>query len=347
MKYGGFAVASRPQIAHTGGVRVGWARKESPVNPIIGILSALAASTAISAAVIRVPEDYSAIQAGIDAAAPGDTVLVGSGVWAGWLNFRGKDITLESSDGPEVTTIDGGESPSAVAIFSGETTDAVLRGFTIIGQGSGTLHEGVTQGAGIYILNSSPTIEDCIVRDCSAMMGGGISIWHGDPVLRNVIVRNNWASIDGGGMRIHHLSSPVLEECEFLDNGADVYGGALAYGNDSDGIHEECIFDGNSAGIRGGGISKTCDCSDARISNSTLCNNFPDHVLGTWDDLGGNTVCAICSNDVTADGVVDVNDVLAIIAAWGGCVCVEDINGDSAVDVDDLLAVLGSYGPCP
>jgi hypothetical protein len=317
------------------------------VHPTIGLLSILSACGVISAATIRVPEDQPSIQVGINTASHGDTVLVGPGVWTGWLNFRGKDITLESTDGPEATTIDGGDAPSAIVVSSGETAAAVLRGFTVIGGGSGTLYEGVTQGAGIYILDSSPTIEDCIVRDCTAMMGGGISIWNGNPVLRNVIVRDNWASIDGGGMRIHHLSEPILEQCELINNGADVYGGALAYGNDSAGIHDGCIFDGNTAGIRGGGISKTCDCSDARISNSTLCNNFPDHVLGTWDDLGGNTVCAICGNDVTADGVVDVNDILAILSAWGGCVCVEDINGDSTVAIDDLLAVLGSYGPCP
>jgi hypothetical protein len=315
--------------------------------PSITLLSVLAAATAVAAGTIRVPDDQPSIQAGIDAAAAGDTILVEPGVWTGWLNFRGKDITIESSEGPELTTIDGGTAPSAVAIFSGETSAAVLRGFTITGNGGGTLYEGVTLGAGLYILNSSPTIENCIIRDCTAMMGGGVSIWNGNPVLRNVVIRDNWASVDGCGMRIHHLSNPVLEGCELLDNGADVYGGALAYGNDSDGIHTGCIFDGNTAGIRGGGISKTCDCSDARISDSTLCNNFPDHVLGSWHDLGGNTVCPICSNDVTADGVVDVNDILAIIAAWGGCVCVEDINGDSTVAVDDLLAVLGSYGPCP
>lgn len=317
------------------------------MHPAAGILSVLTASTAIAAGTIRVPEDQPSIQAGINAAVSGDTVLVGAGIWTGWLNFRGKDIILESIGGPDVTTIDGGDAPSAVAIYSGESSAAVLRGFTIIGHGSGTLHEGVTQGGGIYILNSSPTIEDCIVRECTSMMGGGISIWQGNPTLRNVIIRDNWASIDGGGMRIHHLSEPVLEGCQLLDNGADVYGGGLAYGNDSAGIHTDCVFSGNTAGIRGGGISKTCDCSDARISGSTLCNNFPDHVLGTWDDLGGNTLCPICGNDVTADGVVDVNDILAIIAAWGGCVCVEDINGDSTVAVDDLLAVLGSYGPCP
>jgi len=317
------------------------------MNPTVTIVSVLAASSAITAATIRVPEDQPSIQAGINVAVPGDVVLVGPGLWTGWLNFRGKDITLQSVDGPEFTTIDGDGSPSAVAIYSGETSAAVLRGFTITGSGTGTLYEGVTLGAGLYILNSSPTIEDCIIRDCAAMMGGGVSIWNGNPTLRNVVIRDNWATIDGGGMRIHHLSNPVLEGCQLLDNGADVYGGALAYGNDSDGIHSECIFDGNTAGIRGGGISKTCDCSDARISGSTLCNNFPDHVLGTWHDLGGNTVCDVCSNDVTADGVIDVNDILAIIGAWGGCVCVEDINGDSIVAVDDLLAVLGSYGPCP
>lgn len=317
------------------------------MHPSISFVCLLSVTCGAVAATIRVPEDQPGIQAGINVAVPGDTVLVGPGTWAGWLNFRGKDITLESVEGPSATTIDGGSAPSAVAIFSGETADAVLRGFTVVGSGNGTLYEGVTLGAGIYIKDSSPTIENCIVRDCAAMMGGGISIWNGNPVLRNVTIRDNWASIDGGGMRIHHLSEPVLEHCQLLDNGAEVYGGALAYGNDSVGIHDHCTFDGNTAGIRGGGISKTCDCSDARISNSTLCNNFPDHVLGTWIDQGGNTVCDICGNDVTADGVVDVNDILAVLSAWGGCVCVEDINGDSTVAVDDLLAVLGSYGPCP
>ena len=50
---------------------------------------------------------------------------------------------------------------------------------------------------------------------------------------------------------------------------------------------------------------------------------------------------------MTADGVVNVSDVLAIISAWGGCVCVEDLTNDSAVAIDDLLIVLGAFGPCP
>jgi len=49
--------------------------------------------------------------------------------------------------------------------------------------------------------------------------------------------------------------------------------------------------------------------------------------------------------DVTGDGVVDVLDLLAILAAWGDCPgCPEDINGDDVVDVLDLLAILAAWG---
>jgi hypothetical protein len=48
--------------------------------------------------------------------------------------------------------------------------------------------------------------------------------------------------------------------------------------------------------------------------------------------------------DVNGDGTVDVNDLLAIIAAWGPCSgCGEDVTGDGVVDVDDLLAALAAW----
>jgi len=48
--------------------------------------------------------------------------------------------------------------------------------------------------------------------------------------------------------------------------------------------------------------------------------------------------------DVTGDGIVDVLDLLAVLAAWGPCPgCPEDINGDDVVDVLDLLAVLAAW----
>ena len=111
-------------------------------------------------------------------------------------------------------------------------------------------------------------------------------------------------------------------------------------------MHLNCTFEGNTAGVSGGGISMTCDCSAADVQSTVLCNSQPNHIEGPWNNLGDNTMCAIGTGDVTADGEVSVNDILAIISAWGGCVCVEDLTNDSAVSVEDLLIVLEHYGPC-
>ena len=312
----------------------------------ISVGGLLLAATAANAAVILVPEDQPSIQAGINTAISGDTVSVAAGTYEEWLSFRGKDITVQSRDGAAATMISGGDADSAVVFAHGESEAAILRGFTITGAGNGTELEGLSMGAGIYIYIASPTIEDCVIHDCHAQMGGGVSMFQGDPIFRNVVLHGNTATLDGGGMRIHHLSHPTITGCTFIDNDAVVHGGGLAYGNDSNGIHENCVFEGNSAGIRGGGLSKACDCSNALISGTILCNNAPDHILGSWTDLGGNELCELCANDVTADGDVGVDDVLAIVAAWGGCICVEDINGDSVVNVDDLLLVIEAWGSC-
>jgi len=58
-----------------------------------------------------------------------------------------------------------------------------------------------------------------------------------------------------------------------------------------------------------------------------------------------------CPQDVSGDDVIDVFDLLAVIAAWGPCPepcppCPADVNGDCTVDVFDMLDVISSWGPC-
>jgi len=81
--------------------------------------------------IIKVPSEQGTIQAAINAAAFGDTVLVAPGTYVENINFRGKAITVRSESGPQVTIIDGGNADSVVVFTSGERRDSVLNGFTL------------------------------------------------------------------------------------------------------------------------------------------------------------------------------------------------------------------------
>jgi hypothetical protein len=55
------------------------------------------------------------------------------------------------------------------------------------------------------------------------------------------------------------------------------------------------------------------------------------------------------SGDITGDGVVNINDLLAVINAWGPCAappenCPADLTRDGQVNVNDLLTVINSWG---
>lgn len=67
----------------------------------------------------------------------------------------------------------------------------------------------------------------------------------------------------------------------------------------------------------------------------------------------GNTVrivydgLPVCPADLNGDGVVDVSDLLILLAAWGPAEgAAADLNGDSVVDVSDLLVLLAAWGSC-
>jgi hypothetical protein len=61
---------------------------------------------------------------------------------------------------------------------------------------------------------------------------------------------------------------------------------------------------------------------------------------------------AKCPADTNNSGVVDVDDLVAVILGWGACAgcpptdCASDIDDDCDTDVDDLVAVILAWGPC-
>ncbi|UCD73826.1 MAG: hypothetical protein JSV91_08500 [Phycisphaerales bacterium] len=56
------------------------------------------------------------------------------------------------------------------------------------------------------------------------------------------------------------------------------------------------------------------------------------------------TPMGVVPGDANADGVVDIDDIFAVLGAWGPCGgCPEDVTGDGLVNIDDIFEVLGNW----
>ncbi len=144
---------------------------------VLFVIVVCAASACYAQTTIHVPADQPTIQAGIDAAANGDTVLVSPGTYAESLDFKGKNITVTSgaksySDAGSVMLQQVG-TQAVVSFHAGESQSAVLNGF-LIQNGQDTM---------ISVASSSPTISNNVLLNIT---GCGIVITGpgGNPVVQ-------------------------------------------------------------------------------------------------------------------------------------------------------------------
>jgi hypothetical protein len=86
-------------------------------------------------------------------------------------------------------------------------------------------------------------------------------------------------------------------------------------------------------------------------------NDIPDAcdiLLGNSLDANGNGLPDECEKptvpgDTNGDGVVNVDDLIAVVLGWGPCpappaTCPADVNDSRTVDVDDLIMVILNWG---
>jgi hypothetical protein len=280
---------------------------------IVGYLFLSLAATTISfAATLTVDRsggaDYTDIQAAIDAAADGDTVLVSEGEYVvsspimfNRTDLPFKDVNVRAESGPQRTTIrmaDTLEDPnlaSVVVFRSGESERSVLEGFTLTG-GTGTLYNfqwgDVRVGGGIFCdAPCAPRIVNCVIGENRAEYGGGVFCWNwaspgieGSEIVRNLATGGTLTA--GAGFCSSMGSSPIISRCTIAENvatgvGASSLGGGVYFQGGSPALRD-CSIRRNRAG-RGGGV--LCSGSWSEIVGSTIEANV------SFDGQGGGVCC--------------------------------------------------------
>lgn len=252
--------------------------------------------TAVLATDRLVPSVYPTIQAGINAAVDGDTVIVALGTYTG-AEFRGPRITVRSIDpnDPDIvasTIIDCNSAFSIGFGFGcGSGTTSTIAGFTII---NGT--------QGIRCIQASPTITNCVISGHTTPLNGG-GIWcvdNSSPMISNCIITGNDTADSapgyghGGGISCDDNSNPVITNCIISGNKALSKRGGGIYCYQSNPTIKNCIITGNLT-RSGGGLYN--DQSLPTIINCIISKNQASNGGGIYGVYGGGiTNCTIVGN---------------------------------------------------
>ncbi len=281
------------------------------------------------------------IQDAVDAASPGDEVVVTNGTYAsGGVAVYGtatnrvavtKPLNVHTANGPASATI-AGDIPGGIRCVY-LTNGASISGFILTG--GGTISSIVISndynyqenGGGLWCAGSDSRASNCVIVGCwayntgggvfggtlyncslannSASQGGGAS----GSVLYNCGLNGNTASIGGGG-----VYQGTLSNCVVTTNSASE-GGGIAFSTATD-----CTFWGNTANTGGGidgGNAGSCIFIGNRanyfggggaactLQNCTLYGNFAQQGGGgaSGIDFGGYTAVCTIFNSILVSNI--------------------------------------------
>jgi parallel beta-helix repeat protein len=258
------------------------------------------------------------IQAGLDAGAPGDCVLIANGNYTGPgnknLDFAGKPLTLRSASGePATCVIDCAHDGRALYFHSGEGAASVVQGLMIRGASGDT--------GTVYCYNSSPALVNCVITGNAANNGGGLFCeYYASPTLTACRISNNFANCGGGvaclsyshptlngctvtgncaaygaGLWCSQYSSPTLTDCTITENTNGDFGAGLdCY--DSSPTLINCIIEDNETLYGGGGVH--CYHSSPTLINCSISNNIGgDSAGGIYSRYDSSPTFASCTID--------------------------------------------------
>ena len=315
------------------------------------------------------------IQAGIDSASMGDTVLAAPGIYQENLRIIGKDLVLKSESGPDDTILDGSTQQQSTIFLSGQSRAMIIEGFKITGgsgfvEGGGILISGdsspvirdniianngvrdfTTGGGGISVFTSSspaPLIESNTFEENWARLGGAIAIGRSTE-LRGNIFRNNEGKFDGGA--VYAIADPgqmlIIEDNQFWSNHAGDHGGAIYLDGSNAGVAEVTrnLFVGNHA--------EGSDTGDTASGSAIRVRRLSGHITNNTMVEGIGISESICGGALSLEETPASLEISANIIAYNrycGLAChfgTDNVLGPNLFWMNDLGDLGVGSGVCP
>ena len=251
--------------------------------------------------------DAPTIQAGIDSASSGDTVVVMCGTYYEHDISVKSGIRLTSETGDYTcVTIDADSLGRVFQLTDVDSTTQII-GFTAA-RGS------AEDGGGIYCTNSDARFTDCCFRDnvavgIGSVRGGGAYLDHGSPVFTDCRFSGNETlclpdppnCVEGHGGGVYAVyGSPRFIRCRFSRNSnvscqCDRTGAGFSCGGLCAPVFEDCLFDSNATGAAyiPGGVSAVFSSCTFKDNSGALLVRSDDAVFedclfeGNFSSQGG------------------------------------------------------------
>lgn len=266
------------------------------------------------------------IQAGVDAAASGNTVLVTNGnyVLTNQISISNA-VTVRSVNGAVSTIVDGN---GLVRCFYLSHPNAGIDGFTIRGGYT------ATDGGGVY-LDGGGTVEHCdIVGNLASNWGGGVQIDYAG-VLNDCVVSSNVANDSGGGIAFYF--GGVATNCSISWNssikGGGVFGeqgGAVANSQIDNNLAR--ITNITTVAVGGGACGSLLSLNDCSVS-SNRADSFGN--IFNFRSMGGGAY--LCSSSTVQNVAVHDN----VTEGFGGGLYLADASSAKVCTVANNTAGWG------
>ena len=260
------------------------------------------------------------VQDAIDYADNMTEINVTSGTFYENINISGKNISLIGED-PMNTVLHSNYDSSPIIDL--DSTDVVIKGFTV-----------VSGGYGIYSMNNTNSaFEDLLVMSTSDSLSS-ILFSNSNSTLNNVTIVDNHGGMFIENSSISILNSIINSEIISVDSSyiditySNIFGGFEGEGN----INENPLF---------------CkpDDNDFTLAENSPClgSGFEGSNMGVFD-IGCNSALL---GDINGDGNIDVLDIVAGTNHVLGCtdplsgfeIFSGDINQDGILDILDLSLI--------